>query len=202
MPRPKKTNTESQMTMKKAADILPVAMDVNLLYSSFIGKTTIEEVSEEDFVIKSLYQGKTKNWIVETLKKKHPEHKFNYDDLEKFMARNRSIVEAMGKEVTLSARRHLKARVDIEENLAGLSLYVQDMVLRMKEEGDHTNEVAAVRALNTTLENYMKISGMIGPAEGGKVINIINTLSDKKGGLRDRVHNANFVEVDEDGKVQ
>ena len=156
----KKKPTETQKVMKKAVDMLPLALDANSLYNDFIGRTTIEEVCEEDFVIKCLYQGKTKNWIIDTLKQKHPDRKFNYEDLEKFMARNRSIVEAMGKEVTLSARRHLKARADCEEKMAGLALYAQDLVLRMKNEGDHTNEVAAIRALNTTMENYMKITGM------------------------------------------
>ena len=199
----KKNLTDTQMTMEEAGKLLPIALDANKLYRDFIGLTNIERAQEEDFVLKRLFVGDSKNKIVEDLKAKHPDMKFSSDDFEKFLARNQDVVKQMGKEVTLSARRHLKARADCEESLAGLALYVQDMILRMKAEGDHTNEVAAVRAFNATLENYMKITGLLGQQqEGGKVINIINQVSEHKSKLREQIHNANFSDITEDdGKV-
>lgn len=176
-----------------------VAIDANILYKQFIGLTNIERVGEEDFVLDQLMRGKSKNKIIEMLSAKYPDTKFNYDDIERFMARNQSVVEAMGHEVTLSARRHLDARKKCAEVLAGVALYTQNLIQDYNMEGDRTNTVAAIRALNTTLENYMKLEGMVGPSqEGGKVINIIETMSDGKSRLRDKIHNANFAEIKRD----
>jgi len=197
------TRTKAEKQIKKTLDNLPVVFGVNDLYKAFIGMTNIEKAREEDFVLREVMRGKKKNEIINVLKVKHPDMKFNYDDLEKFLARHKEIVQAMGKEVSLSAKRHLTAKAECSEMLAGLALYTQKLIQDFNNEGDHTNTVGAIRALNTTLENYMKLEGMIGTQqEGGKVVNIINTISDRHKGVADRVHSANFTVVDDDdGKV-
>lgn len=196
------TNTETQDLMDDTVKELPMVLSSNELYKSFIGLTNIERVKEEDFVLRELLKGTSKRQIITALTAKYPEMAFSYIDLEKFIARNQEIVQAMGKEVTLSARRHLQAREKCSETLAGLAMYTQKLILDFQEEGDNTNTVGAIRALNSTLENYMKLEGMIGTQpEGGKVINVINTISEKKGSLRERVHSVNFIE-EKDGKVQ
>jgi hypothetical protein len=196
------TNTETQDIMDEAIKELPMVLNSNELYKTFIGLTNIERVKEEDFVLRELLKGTSKKQIIVALTAKYPEMAFSYIDLEKFIARNQEVVQAMGKEVTLSARRHLQAREKCSEMLAGLAMYTQQLILNFQEDGDNTNTVGAIRALNSTLENYMKLEGMIGTQpEGGKVINVINTISEKKGSLRERVHSVNFAE-EKDGKVQ
>ena len=188
--------TDVEIEVDKVLEQLPTVINANDLYREFIGLTEIERFKEEDFVMRSLLRGKTKTEITRTLREKHPEGIFTMLDFEKFLARNQEIVKAMGQEVTMSARRHLAARAQCGEMLAGLALYTQKMVTEFRAEGDNTNTVAAIRALNSTLENYMKLEGMVGPEnEGGKVVNIINTISDGKSRLKDRIHNANFVDA-------
>jgi valyl-tRNA synthetase len=203
-----KEKTDTQKVVEEVLDTLPVVVGVNELYRQFLGMTNIERVHEEDFVLREILRGRSKNEIIEKLKAKHPEEKFNYEDLERFMARNNEVVKAMGKEVSLTARRHLEAKAHCSEMLAGVALYTQKLIQDFRSEGDNTNTVAAIRALNQTLENYMKLEGMVGNSnEGGKVINVIQNISDKKARLKDRIHNANFVDInpessDDNGQVQ
>lgn len=192
------TKNEAELAIQEVMDNLPARINVNELYNQFIGLTHIEKVHEEDYVMRELLKGKTRGEIIGVLKAKYPDTPFSYADIDKFMARNQEIVKAMGKEVTLTARRHLEAKAQCSEMIAGLALYTQKLIQDFRSEGDNTNTVAAIRALNTTMETYMKLEGMIGTqAEGGKVINVINTLSENKASLRDRMHNANFIELKE-----
>lgn len=169
-------------------------IDANVLYREFIGQSNIEKVGEEDYVLKQVMLGTSTSKILGYLKTKYPDKTFSMNDFDKFLARNREIAAYLQSKTDLSARRHLKAKEQCAEALAGLALYTQHLVKDFRAEGDNTNTVAAIRALNTTLENYMKLEGFTGPEnEGGKVVNIINAVSEKKAGLRDRIHNANFV---------
>lgn len=189
--------TEVEIEVDKVLDQLPAMINANDLYREFIGLTDIERFKEEDYVLRSLLRGHTRAAIIRGLQEKHPDGTFTVTDFEKFLARNQEVVKSMGKEVTMSARRHLAARAQCGEMLAGLALYTQKMITEFRAEGDNTNTVAAIRALNSTLENYMKLEGMVGPEnEGGKVVNIINTISDNKTRLKDKIHNANFVDAD------
>lgn len=188
--------------MKEAADKLPAVMDANTLYKEFIGLTNIERVKEQDYVLKSLMRGKSKNEIVSFLSKKHPDYNFNYYDLEKFMARNQKIVQAMGKEVEMSARRTLEAKEQCSEMLAGLALYTQNLVKEFRSEGDNTNTVAAIRALNGTLENYMKVEGIVdSKSDQPQVVNVVNAVSEGKSRLKDKIHRADFDFDEEDEHV-
>lgn len=195
MPRKSKADQEIDLFMEN----LPAHISVNELYNQFIGMTNVERVHEEDFVLRSVLRNKSKNWIIETLKKKYPDTKFNYDDIERFLSKNRDVVKAMGKEVGMSARRHLEARAQCSEMLASVALYTSKLVQDFRSEGDNTNTVGAIRALNSTLETYMKLEGMTSNEnEGGKVVNIIQTMSDGKSRLKDKIHNANFTDVDDE----
>ena len=174
-------------------------LDVNVLYKEFLGLTNIERVGKEDFVLKELLKGRSANSINTQLASEHPDYVFSYTDFEKFLARNQAVVRAMGQEVNLSARRHLEAREQCSEMLAGLVMYTQGLVKDFRDEGDNTNTVAAIRALNTTLETYMKLEGHISPkTEGSNTVNIINAVSEGKSSLKDRIHNANFVDIKEE----
>lgn len=198
-----KENTETEAIMGEVVEEhLPTVLSANDLYKSFIGLTNIERVKEEDYVLRALLRAESKKKIIETLSAKYPDMKFHYEDLERFIARNQEVVQAMGKEVALTARRHLQAREKCSDVLAGLALYTQKLITELREEGDNTNTIGAIRALNTTLENYMKLEGMIGTQqqEGGKVINIINTSGEKRG-LRDKVHSVNFSEETDNGEI-
>ena len=171
------------------------AIDANVLYREFIGQSNIEKVGEEDYVLKQIMIGTSTRKILEYLKAKYPDTSFTVNDFDKFLARNREVGAYLKEKNDLSARRHLKAREQCAEALAGLALYTQHLIKDFRAEGDNTNTVGAIRALNSTLENYMKLEGLVGAdQEGGKVVNIINAVSEKKSSLRDRVHNANFVD--------
>jgi len=190
----KKKKTE----VEKVVDQLPAQINVNSLYNEFIGLTSIEKYKEEDFVLRSLIRGQTRSWILEQLKKKHPDGSFTINDFEKFLAKNQEVMQAMGKDVELAARRMLNAKEQCSNMLAGVAFYTQNLIKDFKAEGDNTNTVAAIRALNQTLENYMKLEGMTKPEiEGGKVVNVIQGLSAQKNSLKDQIHNANFIELEE-----
>ena len=48
----------------------------------------------------------------------------------------------------------------------------------------------------------MKLEGMLKPKEENtNIINLIENISSGKSRLKDKIHNANFTEVDDDGKV-
>lgn len=197
------SDKKASEVMREAADKLPTVMDANTLYNEFIGMTNIERVKEEDYVIKSLMRGKSKNEIVDFLSKKHPDHNFNYYDLEKFMAKNHKLVKAMGQEVEMSARRTLRAKEECSEMLAGLALYTQNLVKDFRAEGDNTNTVAAIRALNGTLENYMKVEGIIEKkSDQPQVVNVVNAVSEGKSRLKEKIHRADFSFDDEEEVVE
>lgn len=191
---------------------LPTLVGANDLYKAFLGETNIERVKEETYVMKELLKGTTKNKIIETLKAKYPDYSFNYDDMERFIARNDEIVAAMGQEATLLARRHLEAKTQCHEHLAAVALFTEKLIEKYDREDDRTNTVAAIRVLNQTLENVMKLQGHLQPDQQTNVINLVNAASSNKGKLKDRLrHRADFIneinieatEVkDEDGKVQ
>jgi hypothetical protein len=188
--------------IQEVIDSLPNKIDVDELYRQFIGLSNIERVHEEDYVIRELIRGRPQTEIMNTLRAKYPDNKFTPGDMEKFLARNKEVAKAMGKELTMSARRHLEAKAQCSEMIAGLALYTQKLIQDFRAEGDNTNTVAAIRALNTTVENYMKLEGMIGNQnEGGKVINVINTMSETKIPLKDRIHNANFITIKDDEDI-
>ena len=179
------------------------AIDANILYREFIGMSNIERVGEEEYVIKQIMVGTSFSKIREYLKAKYPDYSFTTNDFDKFLARNREIADYLREKNDLSARRHLKAKEQCAETLAGLALYTQSLVKDFRAEGDNTNTVAAIRALNTTLENYMKLEGLINPVENNNTVNIVNAFSERKTNLKDRVHKASFVDakVVDNGKV-
>jgi len=188
-----KTNVENVV-----AEVLSkskTGLDANILYREFIGQSNIEKFGEEEYVIKQVMVGTPIAKIVQFLKAKHPDGTFTYNDFDKFLARHHEIGQYLKEKNDLSARRHLRAKEQCAEALAGLALYTQTLVKEFRQEGDNTNTVAAIRALNTTLENYMKLEGFVGNEDNKPTVNIVNAFSERKSGLRDRVHNANFVDA-------
>lgn len=171
------------------------ALDANILYREFIGQSNIEKAGEEEFVIKQVMIGTPIAKILQVLKAKHPDVSFTYNDFDKFLVRHYEIGEYLREKNDLSARRHLKAKEQCAEALAGLALYTQSLIKDFRAEKDNTNTVGAIRALNTTLENYMKLEGFVGTEDNKPTVNIVNAFSERKSGLRDRVHNANFVDA-------
>ena len=75
------------------------------------------------------------------------------------------------------------------------------MVVELRQEGDNANAIAAIRALNQTLQNYMELSDMVKPKkEDNYTKNVINIISDKYD-LRDRAHSADFRIIESEEKV-
>ena len=67
---------------------LPTLVGATDLYKAFLGQSNVEKVKEEDWVMREILKGTSRNKIIQTLQAKYPETYFSYDDLEKFIARN------------------------------------------------------------------------------------------------------------------
>jgi len=182
---------------------LPKAYD---LYVEFLGKSEIEKHKEEDFVLRELLRGTKEKIILDTLKTKYPEELqcFTKKDLLKFIERNKEITTYLERDRNITARRHIEAKTQVLETLAGLSKYTERMIIELREEKDNTNAIAAMRVLIQTLKNVSELQGFIkSPEDGQPVKNIINIISDKYD-LKDKAHRAEFKILDNediDGKV-
>lgn len=184
-------------------DKLPSLVSANALYDAFIGMTNIEHVQEEDFVMKNLLRGKSKNWVITQLENKHPDYSFSYNDLEKFLSKNPEIVEAMGKKAENAVVRYFNSKQKMVNKIASLAAYTEQLIPQLRHEADNANAVSAIRAYKDILKTYMDLEGYTkSDVEGGKVVNIIQQMSeDKSSSLKDRIHNANFSNFDDNDGV-
>ncbi len=182
---------------------LPNLPEINNLYKSFIGMTNIENVGEEDFVMRELLRGTTKTQICELLKAKYPDTTFGLSDIDKFMARNDEIVLAMGKKINMSARRHLQAKTQLLERMASLALFTEKIIEEYHSKQDHPSTIAAIRAASDVLDKIGKIQGHTQPDNQTNIINVVNSISDSKtkSKILHKIHEANFVDAN-DGKIQ
>jgi len=165
------------------------------LYKEFLGETDIEKCREENFVIKQLMLGK-KDWdIRQELKAKHPNFKFSKEDFEKFLVRNDDVVHYLETRSTATARRHIQAKVQIEEHLSNLLLFSEKLAIEARNKGEIQNSVAAVRAAADVLAKVAKMMGYETETQQ-QPQNIINIITDRHSKLKDRVHAADFSAVD------
>jgi hypothetical protein len=175
---------------------MPFTMD---LYREFISKSNIEKLKLEDFVLKLISRGKKPAYIIKQLKKNHPDTNFDYPDFRKFMERNKEVAVLLKQESSLSSKRFMKARAEIEEGMRDLILFNKEVVRELNEKEDHTNLVSAMRSLKDAIMSYAKLSGHFNELEQKNNVNIINVITDKYEGsrLKDRTHRADF----KDGSV-
>lgn len=194
----RRTSSTVKEILEQDFATLPKAYD---LYAEFVGQSEIEKHEEEIFVITELLKGKDEESILDDLKKKYPgeEKKFTPKDFIKFLERHKEISSKFEQYKSLTAKRHLEARVQCSEVLASLALYTQKLVVDLRNEGDNSNAIAAIRVLNQTLQSYMELEGLLKPKSDsiGVQQNVINLVSDKFD-LRERAHKADFHVVDED----
>lgn len=174
---------------------LPVIRNADSLYNAFIGMTLIEKVKEEDFVLKSLLRGVTKNSILRQLKDKHPDTKFNRLDLDKFLSKNPEVFRAMGKTVEKAARRYLQSKEDVNEQMASVIMYTQSLIPELKAEGDNTNTIAAIRALQSAIVSYAQMEGFT-TSDNKVQVNIVQQLSEGRTNIRDKVKDVDYTVED------
>ena len=88
------------------------------------------------------------------------------------------------------ARRYFESKAQCVETIASLALFLERIILDLKEKGDYVNVINATKALNTTLSNYMEIEGMKRPSimPNATIINFNEAYTK----LRERAHQANF----------
>ena len=163
-------------------------------------QTKIEEHKEEDFVIRSIFQGKPKNYIVDELNRKHPEVEINTKDIDRYIQSNSKIFELANNYKIASARRFFEARADVEEKMAQLILFTESLIKKYDDKGDNQSTVAALNILNKTLMNYAKLAGYMENEEKKEVKNIINIVSDRHSRLASQVISADFKMVEDDGR--
>ena len=176
--------------------------NANELYKEFVSISEIEKVKEEDFVIDQLMRGRTKSSIIKELSMKHPTNSFSDYDMTKFLDRNDQIVKELEKQKTQLARRHLNAKVKIEEEMAQMFLYTKKLVDEYRSQGDNNNTVAALRTAMDMMVKYSKLAGFYG--EDAKVKeptkNVINIITDQKANIAKKIVKANFNLVTEHEK--
>lgn len=191
--KPRKAGALGKTLAEDALDIGNTRVERALtLYKEYLGETSIEKTKEESFVLEQLLLGTSGLNIRRKLKEKHPEFTFSGEDFEKFLVRNDEAVKYLSNRNTSKARRHIQARLQIEEHLASLLLFSEQLAIEAREKGELGNSIGAVRA---ALDGVGKIAKVMGYETEGeaKTQNIINIFSDKHSKLRDRVHAANFV---------
>jgi hypothetical protein len=166
------------------------------IQSGIIGESKIDKYKEEDFVIKSLFQGRSASWILQTLSDKHKEN-FYKNDLDAFVRKNASLIKKSSHGKSIAARRFFEARADVEEKMAHLIIFTESLVKKYDEKEDAQATVAALNILNKTLMNYSKLAGFLKEEEPKEVKNIINVISDKKARLASEVIGADFKMVED-----
>lgn len=173
------------------------------LYHAMQKKTKIETAKEEDNVLRKVLAGEKKSVILDYLNNKHKELEFNHNDLNKFLERNQDVTKALEKENTSLAKRHLNAKVQIEEKLANIILFTEQLIKKYDSTEDAQSTIAALNVLNKSIMNYAKLSGLMEEkSEGEKIAqSIVDKISDKHQSLAKRAHNAEFKIIEPDGKI-
>jgi len=165
------------------------------LLVEFSEESNIEKVKAESLVMNELIRGTTKFNICKLLREKYPNYVFSLTDLDRFLERNNEIVKQMEVKQSLTARRHLAARSQIEEELARLYMFTKRLLKKFDAEGDNNATLGAIKALNQTLVNYCKLISVGGfsQTEGSKTNIEINVGGDRRVA---KTLEANFKMVD------
>ena len=171
--------------------------DVQKEYKKFTAKSVIEDIGEEDYVIKEIMLGKKSHYILKTLNLKYPEMKFGKKDFDHFLDRHREITKYLSEKNNAMAKRHLAARTEVEEELANVALFTRQLINKYDNQNDAPATINAIKALNQTIMNYSKIAGFTEAKESKKTQNIINIVSDRHEKLADKVLKANFKMLEE-----
>lgn len=173
---------------------LPLATE---LYKEYMGKTKIEEVQEEEYVIDQLMKGRTKKSVIQELGMKYPERKFTLLDLNKFLERNDSFTKELDKQNNQLARRHLNAKVKLEEELAQLYVFTKDLTTKYKEQGDNQSTLMGVRTLSDLIMRFSKLAGFWDDrSSSSSPQNVINIVTDQKADVAKKIIRADFNMVD------
>lgn len=163
------------------------------LYQEFVRESQIEKSKEEDYVIRSLMKGMTKKGIVKELVLKHPQEKFSVDDINRFLDRNKDIVELLEKEKSQLARRHLDAKVKIEEEIAEVAMFTKKLISKYDEQKDNASTLQAINTLMKLLVNYSKIAGFYDAhSDQPTNQNIIQIISEKNSTIASKMVEADF----------
>lgn len=185
----KVSKKERSYLLERKFTSIPFMVD---LYRETIRKSEIEKYKLEDFTIRELMKGTPRTEIIEMLKIKVPEGRFSNYDLEKFIERSRELAKLLKKEKTSLARRWLKAKTDLTEELAQLAAYTKNLIPELKEQGDNTNLLRAITAFQNIIINYASLEGLMQKGPGTQVNTQVNISYDKLEELRKRAHKANF----------
>lgn len=178
-------DTETEKEMKKVVDeLLPTVLNGNTLYNAFLGLTNIEKAKQEDYVIKEMVKGTKKSQILSYLNDNYPEYVFTYPDLDKFLAKNPEIFRALGKKVESSAIRYLNAKADVMDRMAGLIAYTENLVTKLENQGDNTNTVGAIRALQNSYMDMAKLQGFLKDDGKSVNVNIVQQLDSRRDSTR------------------
>jgi len=167
-------------TFIKNSDISEKRIEIAELLSEFRRRSSIEIAKEEAFVFKQLVNGVPKTIICEELKKKHPDLIFSINDIKTFLEHNNELVDKMKCELGNTARRHLSAKAKIEEELASLYLFTKELLKKYDQEGDNNSTLGAIKALNQTLVNYCRLTGIGNFSNKGDTNIAVNVGNEKR----------------------
>jgi len=179
---------------------LPKAVD---LYKEFVKKSNIEQCGEEEFVLRKILDGCSKKQIIDGLRVKHPKKKFTVVDFDRFVERNKELMATLTKDQSVTAKRHLSARAHVEEKLAGIIIFTENLIKEYHADGDASSTLSALQVLNKSLMNYSKLSGFLEQKtdnrDENKVIDVVTNTHER---LTEKIHYADFKmsedEEDED----
>src|SRR4030042_3778051 len=116
------------------------------LYKEIIGITQIEKYKQEDYVIRELVKGTPISQIVIELQNKHQSGGFRRREVEKFIERSEELNVLLNKEKNSLAKRWLKAKTDLIEELAQLAAYTKNLIPELRKEKDNNNTLKAIVA--------------------------------------------------------
>lgn len=165
-------------------------------YSKYLGKSRVEDFGEEDLVIKEMFLGKKPSYIVKTLNLKYPDAGFIEKDIDHFLIRHKEIMQYFRNKNNATAKRHLAARTEVEEELANIALFTRNLITKYDKNNDSSATLGAIKALNTTIMNYSKITGFLEPHEEKKTENLITVVSDRNKSLAEKLLKADFKMID------
>jgi hypothetical protein len=121
-----------------------------------------------------------------------------------FISRNKDLMRKMKDITTISSRRILAAKADCEEKLADLALFTEALVKKYDDKGNDSATLGAIKMLNITLMNYMKIAGFVD--DGSKSAeysgdDVMRKVSEKNKSLGEKVMDANFKFIENEEPI-
>ena len=120
----------------------------------------IAVLKEDEFVVRSLLRGTSRNKIVDELKKKYPREIITITDINGFIELYRDVLHTIKEDTEKGyMRRLVQSQTGLSNKLTDLAITAQTLAEKYDRTEDNSNAVAAIR---TAADIFMKVGKLQG----------------------------------------